>query len=192
MAETQYQPPRPEVVVRINPQQNPNGSLVWRVESLVGVGNFRPERRESDGEISYASEVSMQGFPAIWDTGANQTMVTPIVAKASNLIRTGTTLVGGVTGEPVRMGTTPLVIAMKAWTHNRTEPHHQFHIVENAIIMDSDSPEFGVLIGMDVIMRGDLELHMDRSGRRVMIWSTPPRRRAIRYPPDPAPTVAVG
>ena len=176
-----------EVVFPVDPQMAGN-LLVWRMSSIVGLGAVTVNANE--GELNV--EVSPHGFLAVWDTGAPRTIVAPSVAEQVGLQPHGIVPISGVTGERRSWKVARLTVAMQAWTRNRTRPHNHFHIVEEAAIAERDSDlGFQVLLGMDVIMRGDLELATDRAGRRVVIWKHPTKRRAIRYPPPP-PVPQVG
>ena len=89
----------------------------------------------------------------------------------------------GVGGTIHEAKATRLVIAINAWHTDTFRPHLQFHLLDRAIIYDWDqSREWNVLIGMDVITRGDFEFVSDRAGRRVVVWRSPSRRRMIKYP----------
>ena len=156
---------------------------VWRIESAVGVGPVAVSKNEKTDDIEHSVSMSQQGFVAVWDTGAPQTMVDVSVAKAVKLVPNGTTTVSGVTGEPRKCLKAPLAIAMQAWKSKRQQPHHYFHIVEEAVVVESLGVQ--VLVGMDIIMRGDTEISADRASRRVLIWRTPIRRKAVHYPPQP-------
>ena len=180
--DTNEKPIVSEVVFPVDPYQLGN-TLIWRISSVIGLGNVNvsPENRH---EMNV--EIGQVGFLAIWDTGAPRTIVTPSVAEQAKLKPHGMVPITGVTGETRTWRMTRLVVAMQAWANSRSEPHHQFHVVEEAAIAEKDA-DLGcqVLIGMDVITRGDLEFITDRSGRRVVIWRYPARRRVIRYPPSP-------
>ena len=170
-----------EVVFPVDPQQMGNVQI-WRISSVVGLGNV--EMHPDNQEVSV--EVGQVGFLSVWDTGAPRTIVTPSVAEQAKLEPHGVVPITGVTGVTQEWKKTRLVVAMQAWSNGRSQPCHQFHIVEEAAIAERDS-DLGcqVLIGMDVIMRGDLALNTDRAGRRVVIWTYPARRRMVRYPPSP-------
>ena len=152
---------------------------VHRITSVVGVGSVAAG---ADSKEQYGT-VTTQGFRAIWDTGAPRTMVTPAVAEAVGLKPEGMEIVGGVGGTIHEAKATRLVIAINAWHTDTFRPHLQFHLLDRAIIYDWDqSREWNVLIGMDVITRGDFEFVSDRAGRRVVVWRSPSRRRVIKYP----------
>ena len=171
-----------EVVFPVDPQQSGN-TLIWRISSIVGLGKVGVS---PDNENEMNVEVGHHGFLAVWDTGAPRTIVTPSVAAQAGLEPHGIVPIAGVTGEVRAWKMTRLVVAMQAWADSRTQPHHQLHIVEEAAIAERDA-DLGcqVLIGMDIITRGDWELATDRAGRRVAIWKHPAKRRAIKYPPPP-------
>ena len=171
-----------EVVFPVDPQQSGN-MLIWRISSIVGLGNVTVN---PDNKDEMNVEVGHHGFLAVWDTGAPRSIVTPSVAAQAGLKPHGIVPLAGVTGESRAWKMTRMVVAMQAWANGRSAPHHQLHIVEEAAIAEKDA-DLGcqVLIGMDIITRGDMELSTDRSGRRVLIWRHPVRRRAIKYPPPP-------
>ena len=152
---------------------------VHRIMSVVGVGSVASS---ADSEEQHVT-LTTQGFRAIWDTGAPRTIVTPAVAEAVGLKPEGMEIVGGVGGTTHEAKATRLVMAISAWHTDTFRPHLQFHLLDRAIIYDWDqSREWNVLIGMDVITRGDFEFVSDRAGRRVVVWRYPSRRRVVKYP----------
>ncbi len=151
--------------------------VVWRVESVVGVGRVDAASSLASGKVTVLSE----GFRALWDTGAQSTIVTPDVAQKVGIRGDGMTMLAGVTGPPKPTPRARLVIAIAAADISTRRPHHQFHLIDHALIHDSGGA-WDVLVGMDLMVRGDFEFVSDRAGHRIGVWRYPSRPRVIRYP----------
>jgi hypothetical protein len=88
---------------------------------------------------------------AVWDTGAQQSVITPYIAKKLNLSPIGQIVVDGVTGK----GSSDIVIL------TLEIPEHSIHKnMEVAVCPFNTDPDSDtqMLIGMDIISQGDFVL----------------------------------
>ena len=152
-------------------------AVVMRVGSLVGIGRVGIEPSDTHGSAT----IPRQGYWAVWDTGAPFTIIKPEVAEKAGIEGYAMVPLSGVTGETKIAPRARIVVAIAAVDTSTRRPHHQLHMLDHVVIHDL-GVEFDVLIGMDLIARGDLEFVSDRAGRRVGLWRSPSRPRVIRYP----------
>ena len=105
----------------------------------IDVKNYKRTSGSSAGEYYCES--------ALWDTGASVTLVSERVAAELGLVKTGTTLVSGFDGVRKRANTYRIDL--------RFSDDMRLDFVE---AVETPSPFFDMLIGMDVICQGNFHL----------------------------------
>jgi hypothetical protein len=108
---------------------------------------------------------------AVWDTGAQQSVITPYIAKELNLQPIGQIVVAGVTGK----GFSDIVIlTLKIPDHGI---HKNLEVAVCPFNTDPDS-DMQMLIGMDIISQGDFVLS-NGDGYTLFSFAAPPSSAKI-------------
>jgi hypothetical protein len=85
---------------------------------------------------------------ALWDTGASCSLITAATANALGLVPTGTTMVTHVGGQESR----------NTYAVNIVLPDHVEIMAVDVVETEVTNGEFGAIIGMDIILQGDMAL----------------------------------
>jgi len=109
---------------------------------------------------------TQKGFTALWDTGASQTAVTPDVANSLKLVPDGYAHCHVPGGETVNTVTYTVAITLL-----NKEELDSISVVQLGLLED-----FDVLIGMDIITKGDFAVTSEE-GRTCFSFRTPPQRK---------------
>lgn len=113
----------------------------------VDVKNYK---RGSNNITEYKCDTAM------WDTGSSVTLISERIAAELGLVHTGTTIVSGFDGRTSRANTYRIDL--------RFADDIAIHFVE---AVSTPSPFFDLLIGMDVISKGNL--HIDNIAERPQL-----------------------
>jgi hypothetical protein len=103
---------------------------------------------------------------AVWDTGAQQSVITPYIAKKLNLQPIGQIVVDGATGK----GFSDIVILTLEIPDHGT--HKNLEVAVCPFNTDPDS-DMQMLIGMDIISQGDFVLS-NGGGYTLFSFAAPP------------------
>jgi predicted aspartyl protease len=99
---------------------------------------------------------------ALWDTGATNTAITPQVAKALSLLTMGTTRVSGANNTSVvDISAVSLVLP------------NGVPLRDIRTLICTLSPQYDMLIGMDIIMLGDFSIS-NGGGKTLFSFAIPP------------------
>ena len=123
-----------------------------------------------------ASLISGERFTAIWDTGSTITAVVPRVMAKTHLHPHGFINHAGIDGINKRRSTVLASIAMS--TSGGTT-----YYSTRMVLLERDDQLGGadVLIGMDIISRGDFAVSADEKGQLWCSFCCPHRLRPIRF-----------
>ena len=146
-----------------------------------------PSITTASGETKITFDRAKKPYTALWDTGSADTYVVPKVISAEGLQRVGFKDTGGIGGETVERNV--YQAAVVTFTDLTVQPGTQnvsprdFLIHATTVVGverdDQFKNEFDILIGMDIISRGDMALSTDSKGRRWMSFLHPSRRRRL-------------
>lgn len=131
-------------------------SLVNAIIVNVGITPLKSPETIKDSEIVY--------FKALWDTGATNSVVTKDTAKKLGLVSIGKTKVFHAGGE-----STTNVFIVNIFLPNRI-------IFPVKVTECDDSTTFGLIIGMDIISRGDFSI-TNTNGRTAVSFRIPSLER---------------
>lgn len=127
-------------------------SLVNAIIINVGITPLRDPETIKDSEIVY--------LKALWDTGATNSVVTKATAKKLGLVSIGKTKVFHAGGE-----STTNVFLVNLFLPNR-------FLVPVKVTECDDNTQFGLIIGMDIISRGDFAI-TNCNGRTAVSFRMP-------------------
>ena len=158
------------------PLQNPS-----RIVCPVGIGS---PIEAPDGTLQ--TDVASQQFLALWDTGAEFTHVVPQVIQAAGLksvgFRPSAGIDGVITNRKLYRASVVTVsgVTVPLGTTNVTAPVMKLHAT-TVVGLESDDQLRGihVLIGMDIIGRGDFALSTDSKGVRWVSFLHPGMGRRL-------------
>lgn len=122
-------------------------------------------------------------FIALWDTGAEMSMVVPKVIATAELKPVAMHPIMGVDGVPRDRRLYPAVIWMPSIGDGTTANQQgaTLHPVTVAgLEQDGQLGDIDILIGMDIIGRGDTAITV-ADGQGVFSYRTPPRGKHIRF-----------
>lgn len=105
-------------------------------------------------------------FLALWDTGANNTVITPAVVQALNLIPSGVSEVHGVNSHELK--NTYIVDLILP---NRVR-------IENVNVIECNINGCDILIGMDIIQLGDFAI-ANANNKTLFSWCIPEHKNPI-------------
>jgi len=109
---------------------------------------------------------SFHKFPAIWDTGASGTVISKKVVDEVGLVETGKEWVTGVNGTALK----PTYL-IDLGLPNRV-------IIQNVLVVLGELKGFDILIGMNIIGRGDFSLS-NYDNKTVLTYSLPPHHNRV-------------
>lgn len=104
---------------------------------------------------------------ALWDTGATGSVITPDTAKSLNLIPTGTICVQHAGGQAI----------CNTYVVNFYLPNHVAII--GVPVVEGCSKDFGAIVGMDIITRGDFSI--TNLGNKTIVSYRVPSVKKIDY-----------
>ena len=119
-------------------------------------------------------------FRAIWDTGAARTTVVPSVIATANLNPHGYCDNRGIDGIVKRR---PVVLASIFMSTRQGDKQALTAHTAEMVVLESDGQlgDVDVLIGMDIISRGDMAITADNKGVLWFSFCHPHRGRLIRF-----------
>ena len=165
-----------------------------RIVTEVGVWVGHPTRpgaRELPEKLSGSPPTEF--FQALWDTGAEMTVVTPAVVQAGQLKchRFGTIRGISEDGMDVRYHLATLVlkgiflVQDEADGENKLAASPAMTLVRDVEVAmlpkDGILGDIDILIGMDVIEPGDFAISHDADGHAIFSFRTPSRRQPISF-----------
>lgn len=173
-----------------NPQQPTQSALTFPLNDparIICPVLVMPSVTTPRGETKIDFNPQTDQFTALWDTGSADTYVVPKVVAAANLQRTGFKETGGIGGETVQRDVyQAAVVTFSGLTvppGGGTVAPSNFLIHATTVVGverdDQFKNEFDILIGMDIIGRGDMALSTDSRGRRWMSFLHPSRRKRL-------------
>ena len=169
---------RPQHTALTFPLENPN-----RIVCPVLVAQAVPANNTSN-EVEV--ELNAAQFTALWDTGAESTHVVPRVVLAANLESIGFRPSKGIDGKVTqRRAYRASIVTFSGLTvplgTTAVRPQELKLHSTTVIGLEEDSQLGGVdvLIGMDIIGRGDFALSYDSNGVRWVSYLHPSKRRRL-------------
>jgi hypothetical protein len=100
----------------------------------------------SGGAIE-ATDVNIHRVKGLWDTGANGSCITVSTAKAIGLIPTGKVISNHAQGQSI----------VNTYLVNLFLPNNL--VISNVRVIEcADTPNFGIIVGMDIIAMGDFSI----------------------------------
>ena len=114
-------------------------------------------------------DLRFENFTALWDTGAEKTVVTTKLAQELSLTPIGQSVLRGVNSEKIC-----LVYVLKIRLPNGT-------ILTCSAIGADDIAGTDILIGMDIISEGDFAISSDKNDDMHMSFALPSQKKKIDF-----------